>query len=137
MPIEKLSANGSYHEPMARKLSRQRPRQGAHLAALRRAAGLSQAELGRLVGETQQNVAYWEQSDKPPRSDVLPTMAKILGVTVEEILDPDGRTSRRRAGPVGKMQQLFAEGSKLPRRQQQKIIEVVSAMIEQYRREAS
>jgi len=53
-------------------------------------------------------------------------MAKILGVTVEDILNVDG-----------KMQQLFEEGSKLPRRQQEKIVEVVTAMIEQYRRRAS
>jgi hypothetical protein len=35
------------------------------------------------------------------------------------------------------MQQLFEEGSRLPRRQQEKIVEVVTAMIEQYRRRAS
>ena len=137
MTIEQVSEIGRYHEAMARKLARPRPPQGARLAELRRAAGLSQAELGRLIGETQQNVAFWEQSDKPPRSDALPKMAKILGVTVEDILNVDGPTSRKRGGPVGKMQQLFEEGSKLPRRQQEKIVEVVTAMIEQYRRRAS
>jgi len=137
MAIRQLSEFRPYHGPMARKLTRPRPRQGAHLAALRRDAGLSQAELGRLIGETQQNVAYWEQSDRPPRSDVLPMMAKVLGVTVEDILNADGPPSRRRrGGPVGKTQQLFEEVSKLPRRQQEKIVEVVAAMIDQYRRKA-
>jgi len=122
---------------MARKLTKPRPRQGAHLAKLRREAGLSQAELGRLVGETQQNIAFWEQSDKPPRSDVLPKMAKVLGVTVEQILDAQKPAShRRRGGPVGKAQQIFEEVSKLPRRQQEKIVDVVAAMVDQYRRKA-
>ncbi|MBK7951648.1 MAG: helix-turn-helix transcriptional regulator [Deltaproteobacteria bacterium] len=47
---------------MPRKLQRTRPKQGSRLAALRRAAGLTQTELAQLVGETQQNIAYWEQS---------------------------------------------------------------------------
>lgn len=116
---------------MPRKLSKPRPKQGAHLAALRREAGLSQAELGRLVGEKQQNIAFWEQSAKPPRSDVLPKLAKILGVTVEQLLDPGSNAIRKRTGPVGKVQRLFEEVSQLPRRQQERIVEVVSALLAQ------
>ena len=66
------------------------------------------------------------------RADAIDPHPTLLTLT-----DVDGPTSRRRGGPVGKMQQLFEEGSKLPRRQQEKIIEVVSAMIDQYRRRAS
>ncbi|MCP4447801.1 MAG: helix-turn-helix transcriptional regulator [Myxococcales bacterium] len=95
---------------------------------------MSQAELGRLVGEKQQSIAFWEQSEKPPRSDVLPKMAKILGVSVEEILDAKNKTSGQRRRPVGKTQKLFEEVAKLPRRQEEKIVEVISAMVEQYQR---
>src|SRR4051812_4700896 len=54
---------------MAPKLRKSRPAQGAHLAALRQRAGLTQAELGHLVGQKQQIIAFSEQTDKPPRSD--------------------------------------------------------------------
>ena len=118
---------------MARKLSRQRPRQGARLAALRRAAGLTQTELAQLVGETQQNIAYWEQSERPPRSDVLPKLAKVLGVKIEQLLEGD-LPQLRRAGPVGKVQKIFEEVSTLPRRQQERVVEMVSALVEQYKR---
>jgi transcriptional regulator with XRE-family HTH domain len=64
---------------MPRSLTKPRPPQGAHLAALRQAAGLSQSALATRVGESQQNIAFWEQSDKPPRSDVLPRLARVLG----------------------------------------------------------
>jgi len=119
---------------MARKLQRPRPKQGARLAALRRAAGLSQTELAQLVGEPQQNIAFWEQSEKPPRSDVLPKLAKVLGVRVEQILE--GELTTRRAGPVGKVQKLFEEVSTLPRKQQDRIAETVSALVAQYKRGA-
>jgi transcriptional regulator with XRE-family HTH domain len=122
-----------YTAAMARKPTRPRPRQGAKLAALRRAAGLSQTELGRLVGETQQNIAFWEQSDKPPRSDVIPNLAKILGVRIEDLLNADVPAPTRKGGPVGKVQRVFEEVSGLPRKQQEKVVEVVSAMVQQYK----
>lgn len=126
--------NHSYTRGMARKLTKARPRQGAYLAQLRKDAGLSQAELGRLVGETQQNIAFWEQSDKPPRSDVLPKMAKVLGISVEEILNAKKQSAGQRRGPAGKTQLLFEEVAKLPRGQQEKIVDVIAAMVAQYQR---
>jgi transcriptional regulator with XRE-family HTH domain len=128
--------NCLYTAAMPRRLSKTRPRQGIRLAELRQAAHLSQAALARLIGESQQNVAYWEQSDKPPRSDVLPKLAHVLGVSVEHILDVKTPVVRRN-GPVGKVRKLFEEVSELPRRQQEKVVEFVSALVEQYRRQAS
>ena len=109
---------------------------GAHIAALRKAAGLTQAELAKLVGETQQNVAYWEQADRPPRSDVLPKMAKVLGVRVENLLSPDA-VLERRGGPIGRAQKVFETLARLPRRQQDKIIDIVEAFVAQQERKAS
>lgn len=103
---------------------------------LREAAGISQAELARLINEPQQNIAYWELSDKPPRSDAIPKLAKLLGVRVEVLLDADEPIVSRGAGPVGKMRKLFDEASQLPRRQQDKIVEFLTPLVEQYKRSA-
>ncbi len=121
-----------YNATMVRKLTKPRPPQGTRLAELRKAANLSQAELARLIGERQQNIAYWEQSDKPPRSDVLPKMANVLGVTVEKLLQID-RKPVRQGGPVGKVRKIFEEVSSLPRKQQEKIVEIVSALVDRYK----
>lgn len=123
-----------YNPPMARKLSKHRPSQGARLVALRKAAGLSQVELARLIGETQQNVAYWEQSERPPRSDALPKLAEVLGVKIEDILGEGQLPARRRHGPVGKVQRLFDEVARLPRGQQEKVVQFVDALLAQFRR---
>lgn len=106
------------------------------MVELRKAAGLTQAELAKLVGETQQNIAYWEQSDKPPRSDVLPKLAEVLGVQVEDLLKAKGTSVRRRSGPVGKTQRLFEEVSRLPRREQNMIVQFVSALVNQHKSRA-
>jgi transcriptional regulator with XRE-family HTH domain len=121
---------------MGRKLKKPRPPRAARLVALRKAAGLSQAELARLIGEPQANIAYWERTEKPPRSDVLPKLADVLGVRIEELLDVQASRSRRSA-PAGQARRLFEEVQKLPRRQQQKVLDVVSAIVEQYKRKAS
>jgi len=116
-----------------RKLSRTRPRQGARLAAFRQAAGLTQTELAQLVGESQQNIAFWEASEKPPRSDVLPKLAQVLGVRVEALLG-ESLPRVRKSGPVGKVQKVFEQVSTLPRKQQERIVETVSALVAQYKR---
>jgi hypothetical protein len=48
---------------------------------------------------------------------------------------PDEKIAAKRngGGPKGKMKRLFEEGSDLPRSQQDKIADVLSAFINQYR----
>ena len=120
----------------------QRPAQGARLLALRKAAKLSQEELARLVGETQGNISFWERTDKPPRSDVLPKLARVLRVSVEELLgekadEAETLPEADLPGPHGQVQRAFDEVRKLPRRQQLKIAEFVTAFVNEYRRKAS
>ena len=95
---------------------------------LRETAGLSLRELARRIGEDHSNVRYWETTGKLPRSNVLMPMAKALGVTVEELL---GQPKPKRAiTPGGKLGEVFESVSKLPRRQQQKVVEFVEAFVE-------
>jgi hypothetical protein len=42
----------------------------------------------------------------------------------------------RHAAPAGQARRLFEEVQKLPRRQQQKVLDVVSAIVEQFKRKA-
>lgn len=126
-----------YNSGMARPSSKPRPKQGSRLAALRKNAGLSQTELAKAIGVSQQTVAYWETSAVPPRSDVLPKMAKALSVRVDDILGDAPVNAVRQPGPVGEFQRTFDEVRKLPRKQQRKVIEMVQALVEQYKRKAS
>jgi len=102
----------------------------SNLRHLREAAGLSVREVARLIDESHTNVSYWERSGQIPRSDVLLPMARTLGVTVEELL---GEPKLRRVpAPGGKARQVFEIVSRMPRRQQQKIVEVVEALVAQH-----
>src|SRR5438132_967081 len=107
---------------------------GRRLRKLREAAGLSLRELARQIGEQPSNINYWETSGNLPRSNVLLPIAKALGVSVEVLLGED--KPRRTVKPGGKVGAVFEAVSKLPRRQQQKILEVVEAFVNQHSKAA-
>jgi transcriptional regulator with XRE-family HTH domain len=104
---------------------------------LRKAAGLTQIELAQFVGVPQGTIALWEWSDKPPRSDILPTMAKALGVRIDQVLVHAEVTLTKPPGPIGEVQRTFEEVRRLPRKQQRKVLEMVQALVHQYKRKAS
>jgi hypothetical protein len=62
-------------------------------------------------------------------------MARALGVTIPELLGAEGKPMRK-PGPVGKVQKLFDEVSRLPRRQQDKIVEFLGPIVEEFKRKA-
>lgn len=90
------------------------------------------------MGVPQANIAFWERSEKSPRSEVLPRMAEALGVSVEDLLivgdeKPLSKKAAKSNGrPAGKVREVFDRVSKLPRRQQEHIVSWVSAYVSQY-----
>ncbi|MGI6115911.1 MULTISPECIES: helix-turn-helix transcriptional regulator [unclassified Clostridium] len=59
---------------------------GKHIAALRKAKGLTQDELAEQLGVSPQAVSKWENDLSCPDIMLLPRLAKIFGVTVDELL---------------------------------------------------
>ncbi len=120
--MQALFLDGTYPVDMAKAASR--------LRALREAAGLSVRELARQIDEQHSNLVYWETSGNLPRSNVLLPLARALGVSVEELLGQP--KPRRSATPASKLGQLFDAASRLPRRQQQKIVELLQPFVREH-----
>ena len=59
---------------------------GEQIAALRKAKGLTQSELGERLGVSFQAVSNWERGETLPDVTLLPDLAKILETTVDFIL---------------------------------------------------
>ncbi len=59
---------------------------GARIAALRRQAGMSQAQLADLLRVSPSAVGMYEQGRREPSADVLVEMSRIFGVSVDYIL---------------------------------------------------
>ena len=59
---------------------------GKRIAVLRREKELKQDELAEKLGVSAQAVSKWENDQTCPDISLLPSLAKILGVTVDELL---------------------------------------------------
>jgi transcriptional regulator with XRE-family HTH domain len=98
-----------------------------HLTRLREDAGLTVRELSRQLGTNHPNVLYWEKTGRVAKTEFLLPMARVLGVTVEEVLGEDRPRKTITAG--GKMGRLFEQAAKLPRSQQDKVIAVLEPFV--------
>jgi transcriptional regulator with XRE-family HTH domain len=104
---------------------------GARLAALRQQAGLSQAQLAEVVGIPQRTISFYETEAGDLPSTLIPALADALGVSLEELLGVN-RAGARKRGPKSQLERQLEAVAKLPRAQQQRILEVVQALIAQH-----
>lgn len=128
--------NQLYSQPMAGKAGlagrpskKKVTESGARLAALRKQAGLSQAALAEAVGIPQRTISFYEREAEAIPSTLVPTLAKVLGVSMEELLGINNGAQRAKRGPKSQLERQLEAVATLPRQQQQKILDVVEAMI--------
>jgi transcriptional regulator with XRE-family HTH domain len=128
--------NGSYNVGlMAGRLNtKEAPPFGQRMAALRQRKGLTQIQLAARMNTTQKMIDYYERRSPNPTLEVMQKVAAALEISVVELLGEDAATVRaaRKTGPTSKLQKVFEDVARLPRRQQEKIVEVVSALMTQY-----
>ena len=101
---------------------------GERLFAFRQLRGYSQMQLAESIGVSQQALAGWERSTTALRPDDITKLAITLNVSSDELLGLATKP-KRKGGPVGKTQQVFETVSKLPRHQQEKIVDVLETLI--------
>ena len=100
---------------------------GARLAKLRKDAGMSQLQLAEKLGITQSLISRYERGDRRMYDDLLAEVARILGVTPNDILgigatkkiNTDEESISRRL--VKNMKRIES----LPRRAQDKLIATI------------
>ena len=57
----------------------------ANLRRARRAAGLTQRALAERLGYSEKSVSKWEAGHGLPSSELLPTLADLLGTRIDEL----------------------------------------------------
>ncbi|MDP3486685.1 MAG: helix-turn-helix transcriptional regulator [Bacillota bacterium] len=62
----------------------------------REAKGLTQCQLATAMGVDQTAVSQWERGETLPRADRLPDLAKILGCTIDQLLDKSTGSKQRK-----------------------------------------
>lgn len=60
---------------------------GKNIAVLRKEKGWTQAQLGERLGVSNQAISKWEQEMNLPDVMLLPTIAKVFGVTIDRLFE--------------------------------------------------
>jgi len=106
-----------YTGDMKRNRQEKTPTQnGARLAALRKAAGLSQIQLAEFIDIPQRTLSFYETNAENIPSTLIPLLADALGVTVEDILGISNKNAKR--GPKSKLERQLDAVRRLPRKEQ-------------------
>ena len=79
---------------------------GKRIGLLRRQKGLTQEELASHMGVSPQAVSKWENDQTCPNISALPKLARLLGVTVDELLEGKEETPAVRVLPPAERKDL-------------------------------
>ena len=82
------------------------------IAALRKERGLTQEQLGRLVGVSYQAVGKWEKGGAPD-VELLPVLSRQLGVTIDALFGMEGGAQEDPADAVGRWLRGFPSKERL------------------------
>lgn len=102
---------------------------GTRIAERRKAQDLTQAQLGELIGITQQQIASFEIGRRRIPVSTLPLLAKALGTSIEELIGEPAKPGKR--GPAPKLQQQLEQLSRLPKAQQKLVSQVIDSVLAQ------
>ena len=130
-PERLFSENAAYTAGMAggRPTNRKAPPFGERLSTLRTAHGLSQVDFAAKVGSTREMVNYYERRAKNPTADFVQKAAKILGVSVDELLGVKPLTPRK-PGPASKLQQKIDRLRQLPETKQKLVLDLLDTVLQ-------
>ena len=104
---------------------------GARVAQLRKDQGLTQTQLAERLGIAQQTLAHYEVGRLRVAASMLPTLAQVLGTSVEELIGQNSTRANGKRGPAPRLQQQLERLSALPKPKQRAVMEVLESMLAQ------
>jgi transcriptional regulator with XRE-family HTH domain len=103
---------------------------GARLASLRKAAGFTQIELAAELGVSQRMVAYYESPAATPPANLLPQIAAVLGVTIDELFGVGARKRLIKQDGDSRLRRRLLAIEKLDVTETRQVLQVIDAFIE-------
>ncbi len=83
---------------------------GAFIATLRKEKGLTQRELAEILSVSDKTVSHWEREESSPDISLLPLIAEIFDITVDELLRGGRKES---AAKESKEEKVAAKADKI------------------------
>jgi len=104
---------------------------GAQIAELRKAQGITQIQMAETLGVSQQTVNSYEVARRRVPVSALPVLARLLKVSVDELLGEQAKKTNGKRGLALKLQQQIERVGQLPRSKQKFVIDMIDTVIQQ------
>ncbi len=102
---------------------------GARVATLRKEQGVTQVQLGEMLGIAQQMVASYEIGRRRIPVSMIPRLAHALAVPLETLLGVTNGAGKR--GPTPKLQRQMERIHQLPKARQKFVMEMIETVLSQ------
>lgn len=102
---------------------------GKQVADLRKEQGWTQTQLAEALGISQQMIAAYEAGTRKIPASMLPTLAKLFAVSLEQLIGIETLPAKR--GPASVLQRQIEQIGLMPRAKQKFITEMLEALIKQ------
>jgi transcriptional regulator with XRE-family HTH domain len=103
---------------------------GARIAALRKDQGMTQVQFAERLDLTQQMIASYEVGRRRVPVSLLPQIAQILAVSLDELIGKKD-VPRAKRGPAPRLQQQIERIQQLPRSKQRFVMEMLDTVLAQ------
>lgn len=104
-------------------------RLGGSIAGLRKAEGITQVQMAEVLGVSQQTVNAYEMGSRRVPVSALPTIARVLAVSIETLIGETQKPGKR--GPTPKLQQQIEKITQLPKTQQKFVMQMLDTVLAQ------
>jgi transcriptional regulator with XRE-family HTH domain len=118
-----------YIEMMTRNDKRFFKTLGQRVSELRKEQHLTQVQLAEHINFSQQQVASFEAGRRKIPASLLPTLAELFVVPIEDLLGIAEQKSKR--GPAPKLQRQIEQISRLPKTKQRFVMEMLDTVLQQ------
>ncbi len=113
---------------MARPAQKQATDFGIRLAQARHATGLTQMQLAKRLGVSQQMIDYYERRAGNPTAAFVRKVAEALNVSIDNLLGHNGKQPRK-SGPPSQFEQRLTAVRQLPREKQNLVLQFLDSFL--------
>jgi transcriptional regulator with XRE-family HTH domain len=102
---------------------------GERVAGLRKEHQITQVQMAKILGISQQHVASYECGRRKIPVIMLPKLSKIFELSIDELIGVKAKSSKR--GPVSALNRQVEQIRLLPRTKQKFVMEMLDTVIRQ------
>ncbi|MCG3171163.1 MAG: hypothetical protein CALGDGBN_02752 [Pseudomonadales bacterium] len=99
------------------------------MSGLSKAAGITQTALTAEIGISQRMMAYYEGPNAQPPANLLPTIGRALGVSIDALLGVEVAKRKVKATDT-RLQRRLQQIERLPPQERRQILQLLDAFIE-------